>query len=140
MAAPHAFWVILAGAVPTAFRARHREDLVPTLVQLQRTQSDVSLRWFDRGRVWESPEAARAALLARRRQTKPGREWRPGGTHKDPKARYEQTRDQKRAKWKRQATEGRGPFARPKSPYRKPAGKTGFKPRGPRGPRGPRRT
>lgn len=114
MAAPHNVWVILIGNVPTSFRAREREDLVPTFKQLQRTQPEVALRWFERGKVWESPEAARgAALLAateakeRRAKRAPsagparGKDWRPGGEHKDPKARFELTRDQKRAKFKR---------------------------------------
>jgi hypothetical protein len=102
MARHHAFWVILAGAVPTAFRSPKREDLLPTLHQLQRTQPDVTLQWFDRGKLWESPEAARAALLAKRRQF-PDRkaDWRPGGSHRDPRARYELSRDEKRARFKK---------------------------------------
>ena len=63
MPAPHNVWVILIGAVPTAFRAKTREELVPTFKQLQRTQPEVALRWFERGKVWENPEAARAASL-----------------------------------------------------------------------------
>lgn len=116
MPAPHSFWVILIGKTPTSFRAKAREDLVPTLRQLQRTQSDVTLRWFERGKVWESPEAAigaakLAATAARERRTK---EWRPGGEHRDPKARFELTRDQKRAKFKRERPGG---DEGPKSPF-----------------------
>lgn len=109
MARSHAFWVILAGAVPTAFRSPKREDLLPTLHQLQRTQSNVTLQWFDRGRLWESPEAARAALIAKRPQF-PDRkaDWRPGGSHKDPRARYQLSRDEKRARFKKRL--GRPPL------------------------------
>ena len=109
MARSHAFWVILAGAVPTAFRSPKREDLLPTLHQLQRKQPDVTLQWFDRGRLWESPEAARAALLAKLPQF-PDRkaDWRPGGSHKDPRARYQLSRDQKRARFKKRL--GRPPL------------------------------
>jgi|SRR5688572_8346466 len=144
----HSFWVILIGKTPTSFRAKEREDLVPTLRQLQRTQSDVTLRWFERGKVWESPEAAigaakLAATLDREKRTK---EWRPGGEHRDPKARFELTRDQKRAKFKREqgSKDDRPPrhershergHDRPQSP---------FGPRPPRAPRpdraGPERT
>jgi hypothetical protein len=60
------FWVILSGAVPTSFRSINREDLVPTFVGLQRTQPDVSLKWVERGRVWDSPEAATEAARAAR--------------------------------------------------------------------------
>jgi hypothetical protein len=59
-------WVILSGTIPTSFRSINREDLVPTLVQLQSTQTDVSLKWFERGQVWESPEAAADAARAAR--------------------------------------------------------------------------
>jgi hypothetical protein len=108
MPAPHSFWVILIGKTPTSFRAKVREDLLPTLRQLQRTQTDVTLRWFERGKVWESPEAAIGAAKlaeteAREKRTK---EWRPGGEHRDPKARFEMTRDQKRAKFKREQSDG----------------------------------
>ena len=99
----HGVWVILAGNTPTSFRARTRDDLLPTFVQLQRTQPDVSLKWFERGRIWLSPGEARDALLAqrqkpRRREHPP--DWRPGGDHKDPRKRFELSRDQKRAKFK----------------------------------------
>ncbi|HKW00409.1 MAG TPA: hypothetical protein VJN96_11320 [Vicinamibacterales bacterium] len=109
MARSHAFWVILAGAVPTAFRSPKREDLVPTLHQLQRTQQNVTLMWWDRGRVWESPEAARAALLEKRRQFSDRKDdWRPGGSHRDPRARYQLSRDEKRARFKKRL--GRPPL------------------------------
>jgi hypothetical protein len=91
------------GATPTAFRAREREDLVPTLVQLQRTQSNVSLKWFERNRIWTSPGEAREALLAlrqRKRPRDPRPAWRPGGEHRDPRQRFELSRDQKRARFK----------------------------------------
>jgi len=119
MSTPHRCWVILVGNVPTSFRAKEREDLVPTFKQLQRTQPEVTLRWFERGRVWENPDAARAASLlaaeaakVRRPRRDPalgpprGKEWRPGGEHKDPRARFELTRDQKRAKFKRNLIAG----------------------------------
>ena len=102
MPAPHAFWVIVDGATPTAFRAKQRDTLIPTLKQLQRTQPNVSLRWFDRGRLWDSPLAARDALRVRR-LARPDRrpDWRPGGNHVDPKERFKLTRDQKRARFKK---------------------------------------
>jgi hypothetical protein len=122
MASRHRFWVILAGNTPTAFRANYKEELLPILTQLRRTQSEVSIRWFARGRLWDSPIEEHAALKTARLapRTRP-REWRPGGTHKDPKARFELTRDQKRARFKqRQSGPPRPPRGRSAGPKRRP--------------------
>ena len=67
MPAQRPFWVILIGKTATSFRGKEREDLLPTLRQLQRTQTDVTLRWFERGKVWESPAAATGAVGVVRR-------------------------------------------------------------------------
>lgn len=95
-------WVIVTGADPTAFRAQDPEELLPTLKQLQRTQPDAVLKWFARGRLWESPDQAMEALRAQRQvRSNRSRDWRPGGNHVDPRAKYEMTRDEKRARFKR---------------------------------------
>jgi len=110
-------WVIVVGPTATAFRARRREDLVPTLRQLQRTQSDVELRWFDRGRLWASPEEARSALSVERRAPRDrSPDWRPGGSHKDPRARFKLTRDQKRAQFKQRQRRPHGADDLPRDP------------------------
>ncbi|MBK9241138.1 MAG: hypothetical protein IPL75_12920 [Acidobacteria bacterium] len=70
----HSFWVILIGKTPTSFRAKEREDLVPTLRQLQRTQTDVTLRWFERGKVWsrrKRPLVRPSSLRPRREKSAP---------------------------------------------------------------------
>jgi hypothetical protein len=137
----HAFWVILAGTTPTAFRAKVRDVLLPTLHQLQRTQPDVSLQWFERGRLWPSPDEARHALAARR-QARPVRrpDWRPGGTHADPHARFKLTRDQKRARFKKRVHRGPGPGhtpdARPARGPRPPDSRGGPRVGNPRPPSG----
>ena len=121
MAPRHGWWVIVTRAKPTAFRSKLRDTLVPTLRQLQRTQPDAALRWFDRGRFWESPDESAAALKAARERPKRPADWRPGGDHKDPQARHELTRQQKRARYKR-----RQRFAstdKPSSPARKKGGR-----------------
>ena len=61
------YWTIVVGAAPTAFRAASREELLPTLRQLQRKHPEASLKWFARGRFWASPEEAAGAMRARRR-------------------------------------------------------------------------
>ena len=57
----YAYWTILIDNKPTAFRAREKEEMLPTFHQLRRTNRDVVLKWFARGRLWETPEAAQAA-------------------------------------------------------------------------------
>jgi hypothetical protein len=85
----YAYWTILIDSRPTAFRARERDEILPTFHQLRRTNTDVVLKWFARGRLWDTPEAAQAAgrETARARE-KRGRDWRPGGAHKDPRDRF----------------------------------------------------
>ena len=93
-----AYWTILIDNGPTAFRARDREELLPTLAQLKRTNTDVVLKWFARGRLWDSQEAEREfwrTRAARRPKERRGKDWRPGGQHKDPRARFD-TRGRKR--------------------------------------------
>jgi len=87
----YAYWTILIDQQPTAFRARERDELLPTFNQLRRKNTDVVMKWFARGRLWESSEQAQAA----RRAPKPPQEkragtWRPGGTHRDPRERFKQ--------------------------------------------------
>jgi hypothetical protein len=85
-----AYWTILIDGRPTAFRARDQQELLPTFHQLKRTSEDVVFRWFARGRLWESQRQEREA----RRQPKApaevrrARDWRPGGQHEDPRARF----------------------------------------------------
>jgi hypothetical protein len=94
----YAYWTILIDDKPTAFRAREREELQPTFVQLQRKNTNVTMRWFARGKLWESPEAERAA---ERRPAftgeKRGADWRPGGAHKDPRDRFKKKHRPERA-------------------------------------------
>ena len=85
----YAYWTILIDQKPTAFRAREREELLPTLHQLKRKNADVVMKWFARGRLWESPEEATAAQRAPKAPLeKRGRDWRPGGKHRDPRDRF----------------------------------------------------
>jgi hypothetical protein len=107
-----AYWTILIDDKPTAFRAREREELQPTFTQLQRKNANVVMRWFARGKLWASREAERddfqkerqAALAPRERRgdsPKPaerrGSDWRPGGTHKDPRDRFKKKNRPERA-------------------------------------------
>ncbi len=93
------YWTIVLGTEPTSFRAAEADELLPTLTQLRRKHPDASLRWFQRGRLWVSPDEAKAALARERSETR-GRPatWRPGGKHEDPRQKYV---DAKKAKWTR---------------------------------------
>src|SRR5262245_45872771 len=102
-----AYWTIILEGKPTAFRAHDREELLPTFKQLQSKHPDVAMMWFGRGRLWNSPEEARANDRRGERRTP---DWRPGGEHRDPRARFDVPRDEKRrrfaAKLRRDARDG----------------------------------
>jgi hypothetical protein len=91
----HSYWTILLDGTATSFRAATQEELVPTLHQLRRKDPAATLKWFARGRLWDSPIEARAAASqrprARQGDATRDRDWRPGGTHRDPRARVAKT-------------------------------------------------
>ena len=118
----YAYWTILIDQKPTAFRARDRNDLVPTFQQLKRTNRDVVIRYFARGKLWDSPEQAHwAAEHARRPRERRSPGWRPGGEHRDPRARFKEKqreRNQQRRADRFAAKQGKhGP---PRGPRRRP--------------------
>lgn len=96
------FWTILIGTDPTSFRARDKDTLIPTLTQLQRRHPDTVIKWFERGQLFDSPEQAVAARDRLDAEKRP-RDWRPGGEHRDPRAKYQKTRDEKRREFKARA-------------------------------------
>lgn len=157
-----AYWTILIDNAPTAFRAREAAELLPTLNQLKRTNDDVVMKWFARGRLWESKEQEHADFQQRRFAARPPRErrtreWRPGGEHKDPRARFDKEkrrRDKRAHRAERERTRDSGPGTdtRPSGSQTKqadrpwkPEGQRPWKPKGqrpwkPKGQRpGPRR-
>jgi hypothetical protein len=89
-----AYWTILVGGLPTAFRAAEREEIEPTFKQLQQKHPDAEMRWFARGKLWASPEEAREVLErhkaqgTRHKEEHRDRNWRPGGSHRDPRQPY----------------------------------------------------
>jgi len=99
----YAYWTILIDQKPTAFRSREREELLPTFHQLGRKNTDVVMKWFARGKLWDSPEEAQAAQRAPKPPfEKRGHAWRPGGEHRDPRERFKkssQPRAAGRATW-----------------------------------------
>ena len=104
-----AYWTIIAGGLPTAFRAAEREELLPTFKRLQEKHPDAEMKYFARGRIWASPEEARqAADAARQRRKPPTRDWRPGGEHRDPRQRFKDAKTARNADRRRQRFERRG--------------------------------
>jgi hypothetical protein len=111
-----AYWTILIDNAPTAFRARDPQELLPTLNQLKRKNKDVTMKWFARGRLWESQEQERedfqrrkqgpARTAARRERDARGKDWRPGGQHKDPRARFDKQKQRRDHREQRQAEAG----------------------------------
>jgi hypothetical protein len=130
----YTYWTILIGGQPTAFRAATRDELLPTLKQLQSTQPDAVMMWFSRGKVWPSEEAAAMAFRMERegpRRERRGADWRPGGEHKDPRDRFKVPRDVKRQRFasrlRRDRTE-EAPPAGDKPPGARPTGPKGSRP------------
>ena len=62
----HAYWTILIGDSPTAFRARERDELLPTFERLRAKQPDAVLKWFERGRLGIARGSARPRAFAHR--------------------------------------------------------------------------
>jgi hypothetical protein len=108
------YWTIILEGGPTAFRAAEREELLPTLKQLQSRHPTAVMMWFARGRLWASPEEMlaharlkRSGALHRDR----GPAWRPGGEHRDPRDRFKKKprAERRREAPPREARERRGP-------------------------------
>ena len=60
------YWTIIFGGQATAFRSASRDELLPTLKQIQSKHPDAQLRYFARGKLWYTEEEAQAALVRER--------------------------------------------------------------------------
>jgi hypothetical protein len=122
----HVYWTIIYGNQATAFRAATPEELLPTLKQLQSRHPDAVLKYFARGRLWNSAEEARPRREPPRQTERPqrrtregerrGKDWRPGGQHQDPRDRWKVPRDVKRKRYAQQLRRDR---IAPKPPKKK---------------------
>jgi hypothetical protein len=112
----YTYWTIIAGGLPTAFRAAERDELLPTFTRIKHKHPDAELKWFARGKLWDSPESARRDAERRRTQeVRPqpgrGRDWRPGGEHRDPRQKYQDAKkarnvEQRKRKFERRHRSG----------------------------------
>ncbi len=126
-----AYWTILAGGLPTSFRAADKDELLPTFHSLKAKHPDAVMKYFARGKLWESPEEARLARSHRDRppdtsrrgraageRERRSRDWRPGGEHQDPRQRFKESKkarneDQRRQRWERKHRPGDRDTRRP---------------------------
>src|SRR6187431_1249569 len=94
----YAYWTIIVDGQPTAFRAKERDELLPTYNQLARKNKDIALKYFSRGKLWDDPDQARwaTANIDAPRQSR-GPDWRPGGKHEDPRAKFKKGYAEKKA-------------------------------------------
>jgi hypothetical protein len=92
----YSYWTILAGGLPTAFRAAERADLLPTFNRIREKHPDAEMKWFARGRLWASPEEAQADV--QRARARRDRDWRPGGDHRDPRQTFKTKRPREAAR------------------------------------------
>jgi len=133
----YSYWTIIADGLPTAFRAAERDELLPTFARIKSKHPDAQMKWFARGRLWDSPDSARRDAAAKReadarRAQKPGRDWRPGGNHRDPRQPFRDAKKARNAahrqrKFERRQQSGatrapRAPGNRPPREWRAPRG------------------
>jgi hypothetical protein len=132
----YAYWTIIAGGLPTAFRAAERDELLPTFQRIKEKHPDAQMKYFARGKLWESQDEARGAERRGGGRTRPdgggrdrvraagarphqagrdrerrGRDWRPGGDHRDPRQKFVDAKKERNAairkeRWQRKNPEG----------------------------------
>src|SRR5262245_29372303 len=110
----YSYWTIIAGGLPTAFRAAERDELLPTFAQIRHKHPDAEMKWFSRGKLWDSPESARREAEQRKADRRPaastagrGRDWRPGGEHRDPRQKYKDAKKAHNARERKRKFERR---------------------------------
>jgi 23S rRNA pseudouridine2605 synthase len=113
----YAYWTILAGGLPTAFRAAEKDELLPTFKRIQEKQPDAVMKFFARGKLWDSPEQALRAEAGPRgkgpeygdsrdrpegRKEQRDRDWRPGGEHRDPRQPFKDAKKARNQEWRQE--------------------------------------
>lgn len=108
------YWTIIAGGMPTAFRAADREDLLPVFHRIRGKHPDAEMKYFAQGKLWNSPEEAREARARQSRDAEgspPGprrsAQWRPGGEHRDPRQKFVDQKKARNQRWRQEKFERR---------------------------------
>ena len=122
------YWTILAGGLPTAFRATEREELLPTFKRILEKHPDAEMKYFARGKLWSSPEEARAARDQPPPRESRKRDWRPGGEHKDPRQKFVDAKKDRNLRWRKERHDRKNGPPREK-PHGDPPAKRAFTPR-----------
>jgi hypothetical protein len=140
-----AYWTIIAGGLPTAFRATERDELLPTFLRLKEKHPDAQMKWFARGKLWESPDEAKAGARPPRdergrtggerpRGEHRGKDWRPGGEHRDPRQPFKDAKKARNQRWREERHERReNRERRPGAPQRQGSWREGGGDGGPAG-------
>lgn len=122
----YAYWTILIGTEPTSFRAREREELMPTFKRLQQRHADARMVWFQNGKIWDSRLDAREAMRVRGQRGREGDfrqsqgERREGKLDWKPKAPATASGPGPKLEWKPKGAPGtrtaQAPGPRPRAP------------------------
>lgn len=110
----YAYWTILIGDEPTAFRAGAQEDLRPTFKRLQEKHPSAKMMWFQNGKLWNSRLDAQEAMRARGEMGRRGDDRQRGFRSRGDKP--PQTSRTEKPEWKPRTS-------RPPAFARTPAGK-----------------
>ena len=113
----YAYWTILIGDEPTAFRSGSQEELMPTLKRLQQRQAGARMMWWQNGKLWNSRLDAQEAMRARGEMGRRGDQRQAGSGF----------RDRERAP---RSTERRSSARSGHGEARGPSGKLDWKPKG----------
>ncbi len=112
----YAYWTILIGDEPTAFRSGSQDELMPTLKRLQQRHAEARMMWWQNGKLWNSRLDAQEAMRARGeigRSSDPRQEERGRRPFKPAGERYSE----------------RAPRASERRAERAPSGKLDWKPK-----------
>jgi len=104
-----AYWTIILDGIATSFRARERDEILPLFNQLKKKNPGALLKWFSGGKLWDSPEQAKAERLLERdrefrnqrdQRDREGREFRASQGDRRGFGDRPQGRPSDRAPWK----------------------------------------
>jgi hypothetical protein len=119
------YWTIIAGGLPTAFRATEREELQPTFQRIKEKHPDAEMKYFAQGKLWDSKEEAQQAREDARGAASGfdrKREWRPGGEHVDPRQKFKDAKKDRNQRWRAEKHEHKNRPSSARPPYEKPHG------------------